>query len=53
MARYVYDNGVKREMTEEEIAQFTETEEVITDEERISALEDALAELIDLVIGGE
>lgn len=54
MATYIYDNGIKREMTDVELAEIVEVEEPeITEEDRISALEDALAELIDLVIGGE
>lgn len=54
MATYIYDNGIKREMTDAELAEIVEVEEPeITEEDRISALEDALAELIEMTLGGE
>lgn len=51
----IYDNGIYREMTEEEIkssATAPETHEEITDTERIEALEAAILELAEVVLNG-
>ena len=51
----IYDNGVYRYMTAEEIASVAdapEMEKEITPEERIEALEAAVFELAEVVLGG-
>lgn len=51
----IYDNGIYRDMTEEEIksnADVPQFEREITPEERIEALEAALLELMGVVLNG-
>ena len=51
----IYDNGIYREMTAEEIANSAGVPEVkseITAEERIEALEAAILELAEVVLNG-
>lgn len=51
----IYDNGIYREMTEEELALNTKLPEEkteITDTERIEALEAAVLELAEVVLNG-
>ena len=51
----VYDNGIYRDMTEEEIASHAsvpQNETEITSEERIEALEAAILELAEVLFNG-
>lgn len=51
----IYDNGIYRDMTEEEIksnADVPQVETEITDTERIEALEAAFMELAEVVLNG-
>lgn len=51
----IYDNGIYREMTEEEFAlnvNLPEGKTEITDAERIEALEAAVLELAEVVLNG-
>lgn len=51
----IYDNGIYREMTEEEIkhnAAVPEIKAEITDTQRIEALEAAILELAEVVLNG-
>ena len=51
----VYDNGIYRDMTEEEIASHADVPQIereITAEERIEALEAAILELAEVVLNG-
>lgn len=51
----IYDNGIYRDMTEEEIkrnADVAQVETEITDTERIEALEAAIIELAGVILNG-
>jgi hypothetical protein len=51
----IYDNGIYREMTAEEIANSADVPQSapkVTPEERIEALEAAILELAEVVLGG-
>lgn len=51
----IYDNGIYRDMTEEEIASITDVpteEKEITAEERIEALEAAMLEMAEVLLNG-
>lgn len=51
----IYDNGVVRDMTDEEIQRHNELvhdEQPITDAERIEALESAIMELAEVILNG-
>ena len=51
----IYDNGIYRDMTAEEVANSMDVPEVkkeITAEERIEALESAILELAEVILGG-
>ena len=51
----IYDNGIYRDMTAEELqstGDVPEVEEEITAEERIEALEAAILELAEVVLNG-
>lgn len=51
----IYDNGIYREMTEEEIKSSADVPQIapeITDTDRIEALEAAFMELAEVVLNG-
>ncbi len=51
----IYDNGIYREMTSEEIASNADVPQVeveITSEERIDAIEAAILELAEVILNG-
>ena len=51
----IYDNGIYRDMTEEEIARYANVPQIeteITESERLDALEAAFMELAEVVLNG-